>query len=85
MDRATVMRVVSGYFTANDPVSRMDELDFLDLAMQLEEEHGAALPQFFEQMTPPPPYATEDALVDAFMTTHAALSHAQNSHKGEKP
>lgn len=75
MNRADVLRVAGEYaeIQGGPPVD-WDSLDFLDVAMQLEEDHGAALPQFFSQLVPPPPYANVDAFADAVMAYQGTAS-----------
>jgi acyl carrier protein len=76
--RDDVLREVRDYlgFTAGD-IPNMDSLDWIDVAMQLEDEYGAVLPQYADALSPPPPYATPEAFADAVIVYHAAHCHSE--------
>lgn len=82
MTRDDVLRILDAYAKDEPPphntVEHFDDLDFQTFAMLLEDEvHDARLPQNFEDLDPPPPYASRDAFVDALMTYHASECHQQ--------
>lgn len=69
LTRDQVRAVLDEFGVSDAEVASMDELDFLEYAMLIEEDNEVYLPQFFAQLQPPPPYANREALIDAFIAS----------------